>query len=272
MDFSKLVEVFDQSGVTFVSVTQSFNTTTSMGRLTLNILLSFAQFEREVIAERVRDKIRASRQKGMWMGGNVPFGYRVENRKLLVQEPHASTVFMMFERFLRIGSATVLARDLRDEGVRAPSGKPFDKGALYHLLNNRTYLGLAVHKGTAYPGQHAAIIDQDLWDTLGLTDDHDRLAELAGHILTHGLEVVTSRDVQRGVHNMRKLDGREVLRLFEQLEAFGWVERTPGKRPSDPPWWRVNPVVHQRFADRAQAEAARRQKARAALAALGGGR
>jgi hypothetical protein len=108
--------------------------------------------------------------------------------------------------------------------------------------------------------------------TLGLTDDHDRLAELAGHILTHGLEVVTSRDVQRGVHNMRKLDGREVLRLFEQLEAFGWVERTPGKRPSDPPWWRVNPVVHQRFADRAQAEAARRQKARAALAALGGGR
>jgi hypothetical protein len=105
--------------------------------------------------------------------------------------------------------------------------------------------------------------------TLGLTDDHDRLAELAGHILTHGLEVVTSRDVQRGVHNMRKLDGREVLRLFEQLEAFGWVERTPGKRPSDPPWWRVNPVVHQRFADRAQAEAVRRQKARAAL---GGGR
>ena len=174
MDFSKLVEVFDRSGVTFVSVTQSFNTTTSMGRLTLNILLSFAQFEREVIAERVRDKIRASRQKGMWMGGNVPFGYRVENRKLLVHEPDATTVRSMFERFVRIGSATVLARELRDEGVAAPSGKPFDKGALYHLLNNRTYLGLAVHKGTAYPGEHAAIIDQDLWDKV-----HAILAENA---------------------------------------------------------------------------------------------
>ena len=145
-----------------------------MGRLTLNILLSFAQFEREVIAERVRDKIRASRQKGMWMGGNVPFGYRVENRKLVVHEPDATTVRSIFERFVRIGSATVLARELRDEGVAAPSGKPFDKGALYHLLNNRTYLGLAVHKGTAYPGEHAAIIDQDLWDKV-----HAILAENA---------------------------------------------------------------------------------------------
>ena len=145
-----------------------------MGRLTLNILLSFAQFEREVIAERVRDKIRASRQKGMWMGGNVPFGYRVENRKLVVSEPDATMVRSIFERFVRIGSATVLARELRDEGVAAPSGKPFDKGALYHLLNNRTYLGLAVHKGTAYPGEHAAIIDQDLWDKV-----HAILAENA---------------------------------------------------------------------------------------------
>jgi site-specific DNA recombinase len=166
--------VFDRAGVTFVSVTQSFNTTTSMGRLTLNILLSFAQFEREVIAERVRDKIRASRQKGMWMGGNVPFGYRVENRKLLVHEPDATMVRTIFERFVRIGSATVLAGELREEGVRAPSGKAFDKGALYHLLNNRTYLGLAVHKGTAYPGEHAAIIDQGLWDKV-----HAILAENA---------------------------------------------------------------------------------------------
>jgi site-specific DNA recombinase len=174
MDFSKLVEVFDRSGVTFVSVTQSFNTTTSMGRLTLNILLSFAQFEREVTGERIRDKIRASRQKGMFMGGNVPFGYRVENRKLVVQEPNATTVCAIFERFVRIGSATVLARQLRDEGVVAPSGKPFDKGALYNLLSNRTYLGLAVHKGTAYPGEHAGIIDQNLWDKV-----HAILAENA---------------------------------------------------------------------------------------------
>ena len=174
MDFSKLVEVFDRSGVTFVSVTQSFNTTTSMGRLTLNILLSFAQFEREVIAERVRDKIRASRRKGMWMGGNVPFGYVVENRRLVVHEPDAATVRGIFERFVRIGSATVLARDLRAEGSLTGRGKPFTKGALYNVLNNRTYLGLAVHKGTAYPGEHAAIIDQDLWDKV-----HAILAENA---------------------------------------------------------------------------------------------
>ena len=164
MDFSKLVEVFDRAGVTFVSVTQSFNTTTSMGRLTLNILLSFAQFEREVIAERVRDKIRASRQKGMWMGGSVPLGYVVKNRKLVVHEPDAAVVRSMFERFLRVGSATVLAKELRAEGVLTTKGRPIDKGYLYKCLSNRTYLGLAIHKGTAYPGEHAPIISQDLWD------------------------------------------------------------------------------------------------------------
>ena len=151
MDFSKLVEVFDRAGVTFVSVTQSFNTTTSMGRLTLNILLSFAQFEREVTAERIRDKIRASRQKGMFMGGNVPLGYVVKDRKLVVSEAEAAIVRSIFERFVRIGSATVLARELRREGVRTKRGKLVDKGYLYKLLNNRTYLGLAVHKGTALP-------------------------------------------------------------------------------------------------------------------------
>ena len=164
MDFSKLVDVFDRAGVTFVSVTQSFNTTTSMGRLTLNILLSFAQFEREVTAERIRDKIRASRQKGMFMGGNVPLGYVVKDRKLVVSEPEAAIVCSIFERFVRIGSATVLARELRAEGVRTKRGKLVDKGYLYKLLNNRTYLGLAVHKDAEYSGEHAAIIDQGLWD------------------------------------------------------------------------------------------------------------
>jgi site-specific DNA recombinase len=164
MDFSKLVEAFDRNGVTFVSVTQSFNTTTSMGRLTLNILLSFAQFEREVIAERVRDKIRASRAKGIFMGGRVPFGYRLEKRKLVIDEAAAAIVRMVFERFLRVGSATILAREMRDEGVLAPSGKPFDKGALYHLMRNQTYLGKAVYRGTVYDGEHEAIIGQDLWD------------------------------------------------------------------------------------------------------------
>ena len=175
MDFSKLVEVFDRAGVTFVSVTQSFNTTTSMGRLTLNILLCFAQFEREVTAERIRDKIRASRQKGMFMGGNVPLGYEVKDRKLVVDRGRrGDRAQSIFERFVRIGSATVLARELRAEGVRTKRGKLVDKGYLYKLLNNRTYLGLAVHKGTAYPGEHAAIIAQDLWDKV-----HAILAENA---------------------------------------------------------------------------------------------
>ena len=164
MDFSKLVEVFDRAGVTFVSVTQSFNTTTSMGRLTLNILLSFAQFEREVTAERIRDKIRASRQKGMFMGGNVPLGYEVRDRKLVVVDADAAIVRGIFERFVRIGSATVLARELRREAVRTKRNKLVDKGYLYKLLNNQTYLGLAVHKGTAYAGEHDAIVPQDLWD------------------------------------------------------------------------------------------------------------
>jgi DNA invertase Pin-like site-specific DNA recombinase len=164
MDFAKLVEVFDRTGVTFVSVTQSFNTTTSMGRLTLNMLLSFAQFEREVIGERIRDKVAASRKRGMWMGGFVPMGYRVENRKLVVHEPEAATIRMIFERFLKIGSATILAQKLQAEDVRSHRGRVIDKGSLYRILRNQVYIGLAVHKGVAYPGEHEAIIGQSLWD------------------------------------------------------------------------------------------------------------
>ncbi|MGE6696356.1 recombinase family protein [Hyphomonas sp. NPDC076900] len=164
MDFAKLVEVFDRGGVTFVSVTQSFNTTTSMGRLTLNILLSFAQFEREVIGERIRDKIAASRKRGMWMGGFVPLGYEVRDRKLVINDAEAATVRMIFERFVEVGSATALARALAAEGVRTRRGRLVDKGFLYKLLNNRVYIGDAVHKGTAYPGEHEAIISRALWD------------------------------------------------------------------------------------------------------------
>lgn len=147
-----------------VTDTQSFNTTTSMGRLTLNILLSFAQFEREVIGERIRDKFAASRKKGMWMGGFVPLGYRVENRKLLVEESEAAIVRMIFERFVTIGSATVLAKALAAEEIRTRRGRLVDKGFLYKLINNRVYIGEAVHKGTSYPGEHEAIIDRALWD------------------------------------------------------------------------------------------------------------
>jgi DNA invertase Pin-like site-specific DNA recombinase len=164
MDFAKLVEVFDRNNVTFVSVTQSFNTTTSMGRLTLNILLSFAQFEREVIGERIRDKFAASRKKGMWMGGWIPLGYELKERKLVVNEAEAATVRTLFQRFLRLGSMTKLVVALRSEGMTTKGGKPVDKGYVYKILNNRVYLGQAVHKGTVYPGEHQAIIDQSLWD------------------------------------------------------------------------------------------------------------
>ena len=164
MDFSRLVEVFDQHKVTFVSVTQSFNTTTSMGRLTLNILLSFAQFEREVIGERIRDKFAASRKRGMWMGGWAPLGYEVKDRKLIVNEVDARLVRSIFQRFLKVGSATTLARQLIAESVHNKYGKLIDKGMLYKLLNNPVYVGVAMHKGVSYPGEHIGIIDRKTWD------------------------------------------------------------------------------------------------------------
>jgi len=164
MDFSKLVEVFDRNGVTFVSVTQSFNTTTSMGRLTLNILLSFAQFEREVTGERIRDKIAASRRKGMWMGGCPPLGYEVKDRKLVENPGDAAHVRWVFARFIEIGSGTMLARELAARGVTTSRGHRIDKKFIYRMLNNRVYIGNAVHKGTSYPGEHKAIIDRETWD------------------------------------------------------------------------------------------------------------
>ena len=142
--------------------------------MTLNVLLSFAQFEREVIGERIRDKFAASRRKGMWMGGTPPLGYDVVDRKLVVNENEAELVRLIFNRFLRVGSATKLAQELRCAGHTTKSwttqdgklrlGKPIDKGALYKILNNRVYLGEAVHKGTSYPGEHEAIIDRGSWD------------------------------------------------------------------------------------------------------------
>jgi DNA invertase Pin-like site-specific DNA recombinase len=164
MDFAKLVEIFDRHEVTFVSVTQSFNTTTSMGRLTLNILLSFAQFEREVIGERIRDKFAASRARGMWMGGRVPLGYDVQDRKLMVNEAEAATVRRVFAGFVEFGSGTKLNQALRAEGVTTKRGKPINKGDIYKLLNNRTYVGEVAHKGNVYPGEHQGIVPRDLWD------------------------------------------------------------------------------------------------------------
>ena len=173
-DFAKLVDVFEGHGVSFVSVTQHFCTTTSMGRLTLNILLSFAQFEREVIGERIRDKFAASRAKGMWMGGIPPLGYDVRDRKLVVNPAEAELVRLIFRRFLDLGSALLLIRELNTQGHRTKSwttrsgtfreGRAFDKGTLYKFLRNRTYLGEAMHKGKGYPGEHEPILDRAIWD------------------------------------------------------------------------------------------------------------
>lgn len=166
MDFARLVEVFDRHAVTFVSVTQSFNTTTSMGRLTLNILLSFAQFEREVIGERIRDKVAASRARGIWMGGWAPLGYDVKDRKLVINEAEAKLVRSIFRRFASYKSATNLVRELAKQNARNKYGKLIDKGYLYRVLSNRVYIGEAVHKGTAHPGEHEAIIERKLWDAV----------------------------------------------------------------------------------------------------------
>lgn len=164
LDFLNLVKLFERHGVTFVSVTQSFNTKDAMGRMALNILVTFAQFERELIGERIRDKVAASRKRGKWMGGWTPLGYEVRDRKLWIHEPDAERVRAIFRRFVQLKSATLLARELIAANERNRYGHLLDKGVLYKLLNNRVYIGEAVHKGTAYPGEHDPIIDKKLWD------------------------------------------------------------------------------------------------------------
>jgi site-specific DNA recombinase len=175
-DFAKIVEILDARGASFVSVTQQFNTTTSMGRLTLNVLLSFAQFEREVIGERIRDKIAASKKKGMWMGGVPPLGYRVEDRRLVIIDSEAEIVRSIFCRYAELGSVRLLKEELDARGIKSKSwmsaagrligGKSLSRGALYLMLQNRTYRGEIVHKGQSFPGEHPPIIDQPLWDAV----------------------------------------------------------------------------------------------------------
>jgi site-specific DNA recombinase len=172
-DFSKIIEIRDAQGASFVSVTQAFNTTTSMGRLTLNVLLSFAQFEREVTGERIRDKIAASKKKGMWMGGPVPLGYDVIERKLIAREDEAAIVRLIFERHQALGSIRSLIDDLATRGVcskrrvmrdgRVVGGKPFGAGAITHLLRSVLYTGHIPHGDNVYPGEHVGIIEQEVW-------------------------------------------------------------------------------------------------------------
>ncbi len=178
-DFARIVELFDRHEVSFVSVTQAFNTTSSMGRLTLNVLLSFAQFEREVTGERIRDKIAASKAKGMWMGGTLPLGYDLPvpgSRALVVNDGEAETVRTIFATSPQLGSAQALERGLAARGIRSTrrttrkgktfGGQRFSRGALFHMLRNRTYLGMIIHKDRTYPGMHAAILDANLFEAV----------------------------------------------------------------------------------------------------------
>ena len=205
-DFARMVELFDRREVTFVSVTQAFNTTSSMGRLTLNVLLSFAQFEREVTGERIRDKIAASKSRGMWMGGTVPLGYDIpigKERALVVNEAEATTVRALFESYLKLGSVHRLQRWAVMQGIRSKErttregrtmgGQWFSRGALFHLLRNRIYLGLIVHRGKVHQGLHPAIIDPQLFEAVQTTldantrrgessNDHVTPAPLVGRI------------------------------------------------------------------------------------------
>ena len=185
-DFAKMVEVFDAHGVSFVAVTQQFNTTTSMGRLTLNVLLSFAQFEREVTGERIRDKIGASKRRGLWMGGTIPIGYDWCERRLVINEAEALTVGHIFERYLKLHSVRLLQEELTRDGIVSKirvsrkgiksGGQLFSRGALYQLLANPIYLGEIRHRKVRHPGQHQPIVDRAVWEQV-----QERLRNQAAH-------------------------------------------------------------------------------------------
>ncbi|MGE0516355.1 MAG: recombinase family protein [Hyphomicrobiaceae bacterium] len=242
-DFAKIVDVLDSHDASFVSVTQQFNTTTSMGRLTLNMLLSFAQFEREIAGERIRDKIAASKAKGMWMGGNVPLGYDVKERKLIVNEAEAETVRMVFRRYAELGSVRLLGHELDRRGVVSKrrsgaggvlaGGNRFSRGALYTLLQNPLYRGEIGHKGNVFPGQHEPIIDAELWQivqeklasnrqarSLGATAEEPSL--LAGLIVDgNGQRMTPTHAVKKG-RRYRYYVSTPLITGTRSDQATGW--------------------------------------------------
>jgi DNA invertase Pin-like site-specific DNA recombinase len=238
-DFAKIVERLDARQASFVSVTQAFNTTTSMGRLTLNVLLSFAQFEREVTGERIRDKIAASKRKGLWMGGPVPLGYQVVERKLLPVPEEAERVRMIMRRYIASSSADSLIVRLEAEGIVTKiqnrtsgphrRGIPFRRGSLFHLLKNPIYRGKIVHKGNVYEGEHEAIVDQGLWDAV-----QDRLS------LKAPPRRRSTNDRQSALLSglLSDPEGRPIVATYttKGTRRYGYYEtRKDLARPSDPP-------------------------------------
>src|SRR5438270_8343578 len=218
-DFARLVELFDAQGVSFVSVTQQFNTTSSMGRLTLNVLLSFVQFEREVTGERIRDKIAASKKKGIWMGGNVPLGYDADERALVINPVEAETVRRIFVLYREFGCVRRVKEEIDRLGLRTKSsitangtergGKSFSRCHLYTLLSNTIYTGQIVHKAELYPGQHSALVDDESWSTVrdqlaANTRDHQRKAKAAEPSLLAGLLVDARGERLAPLHAVKK--------------------------------------------------------------------
>src|SRR5215472_9803508 len=242
-DFARMVEVFDAHGVSFVAVTQQFNTTTSMGRLTLNVLLSFAQFEREVTGERIRDKIAASRRKGLWMGGVPPLGYDVRDRCLIVNEAEAATVKLIYQLYLKLGSVRLLKHELDRRGVisklrvsrRGSSfgGLPFSRGALYELLANPVYVGQVRHRKQVHPGQHKPILERRLWEKVQHRL-HDRAARgarartkatispLAGKLFDDHGQPLYVQGAAKGKRRYRYYVSRALVRGSTNPARDGW--------------------------------------------------
>ena len=243
-DFAKLVERFDRVGASFVSVTQSFNTATSMGRLTLNVLLSFAQFEREVAAERIRDKIAASKRKGMWMGGNVPIGYEAKDRTLVVNENEAETVRTIFGLYLQWGKIRLVKDEADRRGLRtklrphlegrARGGAPFSRGHIHQVLTNPVYIGRIRHGAKTYTGAHDAIIDQSTWDavqtklSLNAAKDRGSRSSAGGAVLA-GKMVDETNDRLTATH-ANKRGRRYRYYVSNRLIAKGGDARTSGWR------------------------------------------
>jgi DNA invertase Pin-like site-specific DNA recombinase len=240
-DFAKIVEALDARGVSFVSVTQQFNTTSSMGRLTLNVLLSFAQFEREVTGERIRDKIAASKKKGMWMGGLVPLGYDLEGRKLVPSAKESDLVCKIFTLYLKVGCVSKLAAQLDRENIRSKvwttrtgarlGGVAFARGALYALLRNRLYIGEIRHRDKWYPGEHKGIVARDLWDRVqaqmnsNLQARRNRTNERASSLLT-GL--VEDADGNRFTPSFTIRRGRRYRYYVSQLAIKNAADQCTG--------------------------------------------